>query len=329
MSDSQSTLSADLELADQTDNTLEDAPLYSEPIHPMRRWQIPLLLFVLTILSTFFVGVTAWSPLNVLGEAWSGSGLALRRCFLANWDTGLIFSLSLIGILLAHEMGHYIMTRLYKVESSFPIFIPFPFNPFGTCGALIIMDGRTADRREIFDIGIAGPLAGLLVAIPLAVFGLMYHTAPTYAVAGSLRLGEPLLLQIMDWMLGTQAFANAAGFSTSAASPLLMACWIGLLVTGINMMPISQLDGGHVVFGMIGDKSVWVARAAFAAAAIHIIVNQQFEFGLMLVLVFFLKLRHPPSRDDSRTIGWARMILACISLTLPILCIPAHPITGY
>ena len=306
----------------------EFEPLERAEPRPGRR--VPLILFVLTILSTFWAGVTAWGPQTILEIAWQqNSALAIRQSFIANWQTGLVFSAGLISILLAHEMGHYVASRYYRVRATYPIFIPFPFNPFGTCGALIMMDGRTADRREIFDIGIAGPLAGLVVAIPLGVIGLLYPSGPQFAATDSLRLGEPLLFSLLESALGTSVFVAAEGFSTTEASPLLMACWIGLLVTGINMMPMSQLDGGHVTFGLLGERSVWVARAAFLAAAGYVIVMGRTEFAIMLVLVLFLKLRHPPSRDDTRRIGWPRAVLALASLSLPILCIPARPIIGF
>ncbi len=292
-----------------------------------QRWFFPTLMFVLTVFSTFWAGVTAWAPETIIASAWEQeSAISIRQCLIANWQTGLIFSGALLGILLAHEMGHYVMTRIYRVESSYPIFIPFPFNPFGTCGALIMMDGRSADRRQIFDIGIAGPLAGLVVAIPLAIIGLKYQTQPEFAVTNGLRFGEPLLLQLLDYFMQTKTFGVSDGFSASAASPLLMAAWIGLLVTGINMMPISQLDGGHVVFGLLGKNSVWVARTAYFSSVAYLIYSNQPVFILMLILVWFIGLGHPPSRNDQRKIGSWRTVLAFISLTLPILCIPARPI---
>ena len=306
----------------------EIEPLQRAEPRPGRR--VPLILFVLTILSTFWAGVTAWGPQTILEIAWQqNSALAIRQSFIANWQTGLVFSAGLISILLAHEMGHYIASRYYGVRATYPLFIPFPLNFIGTCGALIMMDGRSADRREIFDIGIAGPLAGLVVAIPLGVIGLLYPYGPEFAASESLRLGEPLLFSLLDSALGTATFEAADGFSTTDTSPLLMACWIGLFITGINMMPMSQLDGGHVIFGLLGDRSVWVARAAFIAAAGYVIVMGRSEFAIMLVLVLFLRLRHPPSRDDTRRIGWPRAVLAVASLSLPILCIPARPIIGF
>ncbi len=301
---------------------------FATDYEPKRRWGWPLFLLILTLISTFWAGVTTWAPEAAIEQSFlQGSAINIRQSFIANWQTGLVFSAALIGILLAHEMGHFLMTLVYRVQSSYPIFIPFPFNAFGTMGALIMMDGRAADRRQIFDIGIAGPLAGLAVVLPLAAIGLIYPSSPAYSIASGLRLGEPLFLQILDSLLGTHAMENANGFSTSVASPLLMASWIGLLVTGLNMMPMSQLDGGHVIFGLFGHHSIWIARAAFVGAIAYIVVNNQYFFAVMLGLVLLLRLRHPPSRDDSVQIGWPRAILGILSLSLPILCIPAQAIT--
>ncbi len=292
-----------------------------------RKWMFPAVMFVLTILSTFWAGVSAWSPDMVIFSAFgSGSAMVIRQCLIANWETGLLFSLAVIGILLAHEMGHYVMTRIYRVVSSYPIFIPFPFNAFGTCGAVIMMDGRSADRKEIFDIGIAGPLAGLVIALPVAALGLLSSDVPEFDVGGGFRLGVPLLFQFLDQAMGTEVFAATDGFSPASVSPLLMAAWIGLFVTGLNMMPMSQLDGGHVTFGLLGRLSDYVAYTAFTLCVAYVIFSQQYPFVLMLVLILLLKLRHPPSRDDTVRIGWFRSILAIASLSLPILCIPAKPL---
>jgi membrane-associated protease RseP (regulator of RpoE activity) len=292
-----------------------------------RRWKLPLVMFVLTILSTFWAGITAGSPEFVISKVWQEHSLMqVRQCLIANWWSGLLFSSGVIGILLAHEMGHYVMTRIYGVFSSYPIFIPFPFNAFGTCGAVIMMDGRSADRKEIFDIGIAGPLAGLVVAIPVAMFGLYSHTIPAYPTDGGLRLGVPLAFQILDSYMGTGAFEQTNSITPAAVSPLLMAAWIGLFVTGLNMMPMSQLDGGHVIFGLLGRLSVYVAYTTYALCAIYVVASQQYPFMLMLTLILLLRLRHPPSRNDNVQIGWWRSILAVASLALPILCIPAKPL---
>ena len=127
------------------------------------------------------------------------------------------------------------------------------------------------------------------------------------------------------WLTPNDA-ANFVSVANTEASPLLMAGWVGLLVTGINMMPLGQLDGGHVTFGLLGPKSYWVAVGATLAAIGYMMYSQVVMFALMLVLVFLMGLRHPPSSDDERSLGLPRQIIGWLSLSLPLLCIPARPL---
>ena len=149
----------------------QEAPriFYTKP----RRKMLPLVLFLLTCLSTFWVGVCQWTP-NLIeplwNVVWSGSLLHIRELLLANWSSGLIYMICVLTILLLHEFGHFFATIYYRVPASFPYFLPFPFNPLGTLGAVIGMQGNAADRKQIFDIGIAGPLAGLVAAVPIVLW---------------------------------------------------------------------------------------------------------------------------------------------------------------
>jgi len=297
--------------------------------HDRKVNRIAFWLFVATVISTFMAGVSAWSPQSLLQESHRyGTMLPIRQALLANWLDGLQFAIGLMGILLAHELGHYVMTLIYRVPSTPPIFIPFPYySPIGTMGAVIMMQSGSADRRQIFDIGIAGPLAGLVVAIPLIAFGLMYPDPVAYAPSGELRMGQPLLIQWMAELIAPESAGQYLMIDNDKATPLLMAGWVGLLVTGLNMMPLGQLDGGHVTFGLLGTKSIHIARATFAAAIGFMIYQQMILFSLMLVLVLLMGLRHPPSSNDARSLGTVRHLIGWASLALPILCIPANPIT--
>ena len=144
-----------------------------------RKTVLPICLFFATCLSTFWVGVSLWNP-NFFEPFYraisnpgvqQGSLLEIRQMLLSNWDTGLIYMLCVMLILFMHEMGHFIATLIYRVPASYPFFLPFPANPIGTLGAVIGMQGALADRKQIFDIGIAGPLVGLVAAVPIAYFG--------------------------------------------------------------------------------------------------------------------------------------------------------------
>lgn len=290
--------------------------------------RLAIWLAIATVFSTFWAGVGAWVPTVPFEKAaMYGSLLPVRQAVLANWFDGLQFSLALMAILVAHEFGHYLLTIFYKVPSTPPLFIPFPFfSPIGTMGAVIMMQSGTADRRQIFDIGLAGPLAGLVVAIPVIIFGVLDNAPVRYAPEAALVMGQPLIIQ---WLGGWLMPENASAFisiSNAQANPLLMAGWVGLLVTGLNMMPLGQLDGGHVAFGLLGPRSYWVAIAALAGAVGYMLYSQVLIFSLMLVLVLLMGIRHPPSSDDTRTLGLGRQIVGWLSLALPILCIPANPI---
>ena len=139
-------------------------------------------------------------------------------------------------------------------------------------------------------------------------------------------MGQPLLIQWLAQVVVPDQATRFIQITNSQASPLLMAGWVGLLVTGLNMMPLGQLDGGHVVFGLLGPKSYYVALAAFVSAIAYMAYTGVILFLLMLLLVKLMGLRHPPSSDDSRSLGLPRQIIGWTSLVLPVLCIPANPI---
>ena len=146
-----------------------------------RKTVLPLLLFMATCLSTFFVGAAKWSPVGPFFKAivdWDF--FDIRILMLANWDTGLAYMFFVILIIWLHEMGHFVATLIYRVPASYPFFLPLPINPIGTMGAVIAMHGHTADRKQIFDIGLAGPIAGLVAAIPIAWYGMAGSVSYTH-----------------------------------------------------------------------------------------------------------------------------------------------------
>lgn len=307
----------------------EDVPLTAieKPRSRINRWAFWLALA--TIISTFWAGVGAWVPMApILLSLEQSTLMPIRQALLANWYTGLQFSLALMAILVAHELGHYVMTLVYRVPSTPPLFIPFPFfSPIGTMGAVIMMQSGQADRKQIFDIGLAGPLAGLVVAIPILIIGLLFPNHVPYAPAALIEMGQPLLIQwFAQWLVPEQA-SQYISVNNAQTNPLLMAGWVGLLVTGMNMMPLGQLDGGHVTFGLVGRNSFWIAIGAFLASIAFMAYYNVWIFVLMLALVVAMGLRHPPSSDDTRSLGWPRQVIGWLSLILPLLCIPVNPIT--
>ena len=274
-----------------------------------RRVVLPVFLFVATCLSTFLAGSLDWNPTVYLDSA-PGS-----HTIVINWMQGLVYMAAVIGILLTHEMGHFLQTVRYGVPASLPFFIPVPMLMTGTMGALIGMEGSRADRKQLFDIGLSGPLAGLLVSLPIIWFGI--KTATIAPVTGDFQLGDPLIFKLLrDYLrpdLPTDAVLNKN-------NPLLMAGWVGMLITGLNMLPISQLDGGHVIYGLFGRKAYLIARTFLITAILFVVLGEHYNWTVMLVLVILLGVDHPPTRDDDVPLGFWRRAIGFASLGIPVLC---------
>jgi membrane-associated protease RseP (regulator of RpoE activity) len=305
------------------DVTYEPASAAREPgAEPRRRRRIalPVVLFLLTCLSMFVAGATEWMPGEFLfGESWARGWMPLRRVIYSHWGDGLIYMLCLLAILLTHEMGHFVMTVVYRVRASLPIFLPLPISPVGTLGAVIVMDSRSANRREIFDIGIAGPIAGLVVALPIMWIGVQQldFSVPQ---RGGLILDPPLAMRLAMDYLQVQGYDPAAGIAINQANPFFVACWVGLLVTGLNMLPVSQLDGGHVTFSLFGKRSHWVSRGFMIFVFAYMAYSSNYMWLPMAVLVLAIGVDHPPTSDDKIRLGWPRTALGLASLLIPIFC---------
>jgi len=287
-----------------------------------RRTVLPIVLFLLTCISTFVVGACQWD-VNILFETSlvQQSLIPVRKSILSNWDIGLIYMAAVLLILLLHEFGHFFMTLLYKVPASFPFFLPFPANPIGTMGAVIAMQGNAADRKEIFDIGIAGPLAGLVAAVPIAWYG-MADLDLTSSQGDWIGFHLPLLMQWFADYLQVPGYSAGSIVWLNQLNPLFVAGWVGLLITGLNMMPIGQLDGGHITYTLFGKAAHSIARITMVIAIAFMTYQGAPTFALMIVLLLLMGTDHPPTRDDSVKLGPFRWVLGLVSLTIPILCFP-------
>ena len=270
-----------------------------------RRIALPLFLFLATCVSTFFVGATGWQPVEYREPP--------------NWQQGLVYMAAVIGILLTHEMGHFLQAVRYHVPASLPYFIPLPVMMTGTMGAVIGMEGSRADRKQLFDIGISGPLAGLLVAIPVICLGVL--RARPGDIQAAHYLNDPLIFRLITHWLRPDLADNVV----LAKGPLLMAGWVGMLITGLNMMPISQLDGGHVVYGLFGKRAHLMARGFVCAAIAAMLYFDDYTWLLMLTLVLFIGIDHPPTRDDTVKLGPIRTTVGWLSLLIPVLCFTPVP----
>jgi membrane-associated protease RseP (regulator of RpoE activity) len=311
----------------------------AEPIGPRtarRRVVLPVVLFLLTCASTFIAGATGWWPADYFDNLLALDSpywlMPLRLAILENWQQGLLYTGCLLGILLVHEMGHFVMTVLYRVRASLPYFLPFPISPIGTMGAVIGMDGHSADRRQIFDIGLAGPIAGLIVAAPLVWMGTRELDLANTPPAGH-RFGMPLAMRLLIEQMHPGEYKPKIGVAQNQLNAYFMAGWVGLLVTGLNMMPVSQLDGGHVTYALFGRRAHWIARIFMVLLFVYMGVyvwmyRQPPALFLMAVLILLMGTDHPPTRDDSVRLGWFRGLLGLASLAIPILCLVPNPILG-
>jgi Zn-dependent protease len=293
-----------------------------------RRRKLPLVLLGLTCLSVYWAGLWRWNPTDAL-DLLLGSlvgrdgdlGLLVRRLVVRNGVDAAWYMVAMLGILMTHEMGHFLMSVRYRVAASWPFFLPLPISPIGTLGAVIGMDGRSADRRQIFDIGLAGPLAGLVVALPILWLGierLDFSVPPSGPYSLDLPLG-------LKWAVQSRVPAGVefqGALAHSQLNPFFMAGWVGLLITGLNMMPVSQLDGGHVIYGLFGRSSRWIARLFLLTAVAFIVFAELYSWSVMLILILIMGADHPPTRDDSVRLGWFRVLLGALSLLIPVLCFP-------
>jgi membrane-associated protease RseP (regulator of RpoE activity) len=281
------------------------------PAPRQRRRGLPIMLFVATCVSTFFVGACEWNPEDYL----TSTEVAWQQIE-QNWQNGLLYSVALLGILLTHEMGHFLVTLRYHIPASFPLFIPVPIHPVGTLGAVIGMDGLKANRREIFDLGLSGPVAGLLVALPVLWFGI--ERLDLSGPPGEVQFHNPLIGKLMMAQLHPEWADRTIGFEQ--LNPLFMAGWVGMLITGLNMLPISQLDGGHVVHALFTRRAKLIARTFLLGAIYCVIAYEAYNWILMLIIVTFIGTDHPPSSNDDMPLGPLRWILGIAALAIPIFC---------
>ncbi len=261
---------------------------------------IHVVLFFTTLLTTTIAGT-----LQAGGDPFSDPRLLVR---------GLPFSATLMGILLVHEMGHYVVSRLHGVEATPPYFIPGPPFLIGTFGAFIRMRTPT-NRRALFDVGAAGPWAGFLVALPAVAYGLtLSEVHPLAATSEGLLLGESLVFRLVSHF----AIGVSPSDATIVLHPIALAGWFGLFVTFLNLLPVGQLDGGHVIYALVGRRHRLIARMALASI-IGLALMGWPGWVMWAVLVTLIGVDHPPTIDDTpldgrRRLGaWMTVALFCVT----------------
>ena len=283
-----------------------------------RRW-LHLTLFVLTIASTTLMGADHYlayasdfgrQPVTI------SSALILQ---------GLWYSVTILLFLGAHELGHYFACRYYQVDASLPFFIPMPVVLTGTLGAFIRIREPIPSKRMLFDIGIAGPLAGVAVALPALFIGIAL--SPVVRVPEDLvgfHLGEPLLFRAATWLTWGSI---ADGYSLNL-HPMAFAAWFGLLATALNLFPIGQLDGGHISYAVLGRRSTTVTLGAIGAAIGLTFFSMSWLVWTFLLVAMTLVMgpRHPRTIDEDIPLDRARVWMAVLALLVFVLCFTPNPI---
>jgi membrane-associated protease RseP (regulator of RpoE activity) len=317
-----------------------------------RQWLLHAALFLLTAFTTTVCGILMAGPDLDVGNSMPaasrglGGSLVMIPGLYANalvgvvryaflhphfLGQGLIFSGSLLAILAAHESGHYLFCRYYGVDATLPFFIPQP--PLlipGTFGAFIRMKSPVPSRRALFDIGLAGPLAGFIVIVPIAFAGILTVShvplvAGEAGASGGIYFNDPLLFRLIAW-------AFKIDLANSVTNSFYLAAWFGALVTALNLMPVGQLDGGHGTFAFFGKAGhFWIGRAVFVAMVALSVLGWLWHgspaWFLFIVLLLIMLRVHHPQPEQMEPLGLARTIVGIVTLIVFVLCFLPFPIT--
>jgi membrane-associated protease RseP (regulator of RpoE activity) len=285
----------------------ESVPPWPAPQPPRRL--LHLGLFLATVLTTIIAGAIQQgvNPLETPGLLYKG----------------IPFSFTLLLILGTHEMGHYLVSRRHHLDVSLPYFIPAPPIPFiiGTFGAFIRIRSPIRDKRALLDVGCAGPLAGVLVSIPVILVGLKLSTITVMGRGeGGITLGEPLLFKLLSWL----ALGPLTPQADVILHPVAFAGWIGLLVTALNLMPVGQLDGGHVAYALFPQYHRYISIGVLGLLAVSGLL---FWKGWLIwaVLLFFLGWRHPPPYHSWVPLDQSRRLLGIITIVVFVLTFTPAP----
>ena len=310
---------------------------------PSRLW-INYLMFGLTVISVWFTGAS---------YGYAGPALQSVGDWLSFIAAGWPFVLTMLGILVAHEFGHYLAARYHKVAVTLPYFIPFPFSPFGTMGAFIQLKAPPTNRRVLLDIGIAGPLAGFVVAVPVLIFGLLTSSVgsiPAVLPSGGAMSFEgnsilyvaakflvfhqllpapasygglpPLLYMLRYYLVATP---TPLGGSDVMLNSVAWAGWAGLLVTGLNLIPAGQLDGGHALYVLVGRNARRLVPVIIVALVLLGFVWS--GWWLWAAIIFFLGRTFAEPLDQITDLDPTRKLLAILALVIFVLVITPVPLT--
>jgi membrane-associated protease RseP (regulator of RpoE activity) len=293
----------------ESDVILAIPGMLSHPFRAQSAW-LPAAMFIATLASVLFVGA-------VMEEVPRRDLLTLPG-LLRGWP----FALSLLSILAAHELGHYFTARRLGTPVSLPHFIPMPFGPLGTMGAVINMQGPPRNRRQLLAIAAAGPLAGLLLAVPVLILGLSLSEVERIPWGPVVIEGNSLLYVLLKYLLFGR-FLPSGGMDVFL-HPVAFAGWAGLMITGVNLIPVGQLDGGHIIYALLGRRARWLNWVVIASLALLALVlrsqGQPWDgWFLWAALLFFFSRRTTLLLDEITHLDTPRKILALLIVILFVL----------
>jgi len=286
---------------------------------PRERWVRHAVLLALTLVSTTYFG--GYHYLGFLFDFGADAPVVSHSQF---WMGGLWYSLTILAILGCHEMGHYLACRYYRVSATLPYFLPAPVLT-GTLGAFIRIRERIPTKQALFDIGIAGPLAGFVVAVPALFVGVaMSRVVPLPDEFVGFELGEPLLFRAAAWLL----FGTIAEGSSLNLHPMAFAAWFGLLATALNLFPVGQLDGGHIAYAVLGRRSslITIGMIVIAIGLTVFSLSWLVWTVLMIGMLVAFGPHHPATLDDVTPVDRTRVTLALVAAVIFIICFTPAPI---
>jgi membrane-associated protease RseP (regulator of RpoE activity) len=293
----------------------EDGPsLIASPIifNPKpSRWIINLVLLLATILSTLFIGASIEFSIR---ELHGNPGIV-------DLVLGIPYCLSIMAILGAHEMGHYFAARFHKVPVSLPYFIPLPFSPIGTLGAFIRLKAPLKNKRVLLDVGAAGPLAGFVVALPLLLYGLsLSNIEPLPTEMYSLE-GNSILYALSKLWIKGQMYPS--GNEDVFLGQIAWAGWVGLFVTGLNLIPVGQLDGGHIAYALFGSRARLLFWPVVVALIALVFLTQAYTWILWVVLIIILGRVYAHPLDELTNLdAWRKWVAIASLILFPLVFVP-------
>lgn len=307
----------------------EDEP--PAPERPSQRLWLHLILLLATLFTTTLVGAHMQYNFDHNLPFFSVENFVSLRSFFSVFTlglqsaslfcSGLPFSLTLLTILMAHELGHFLTCAYYGLDATLPFFLPSPIPVMGTFGAFIRIRSPIRRKELLFDVGIAGPLAGFVFLIPALGVGLAFSKVlPGINHQGIVELGVPALQLVAQRLI----FPGVPA-ADIYLHPVARAAWVGMFATAVNLLPMGQLDGGHILYALVGRRQVWVTNAILVALLPLGILRPEFrEFWLMGLMVLIFARKHPPLYDES-DLGESRVKLGIVALLVFLLCLSLIP----